>query len=267
MSLSSFAYLFESCPNLALVYFVGVIKYREEITKDDIWKTSDAGKAISESVRRLQSLGFQAQDIDAETAIYSATGPYLMAWTADRSAAEPILPTSNSCWRLPRTHRSFNPLIDHCLAIEELHLTGTAVTVVSIHALKPHRPLTRLALSNDDLYDAANQIRLFATATAEPALAELLSARGGSLALLCIGMPGWRMGLDVAIALMDSCTNLRTLHLIGSRSASSIAWLTHRMPALRHLEVDDPDELEDSVPPRVSLHSPRWSDQFSALGV
>ncbi|RKO94347.1 hypothetical protein BDK51DRAFT_53152 [Blyttiomyces helicus] len=63
-------------------------------------------------------------------------------------------------------------LLKHCPAIAELSLCDTAVTVATIKALQPHRPLSLLALANDD------DLRMFATNDSEIALHTLFFTRG-----------------------------------------------------------------------------------------
>ncbi|RKO91273.1 hypothetical protein BDK51DRAFT_39653 [Blyttiomyces helicus] len=159
-------------------------------------------------------------------------------------------------------------LLHHCPAILELNLSDTAVTINTIQALKSYRPLTLLALGEYLRDSVPEEVRLFETVDTEIALGELLSVCGSLLTRLQICKPGWRMGFDLAILLADSIKKLRALYLVGNNSARCISWLTHRLPELRHLEIEDHDaeDLRAAVPGRVLLHVPYASEQFNAHG-
>ncbi|RKO85695.1 hypothetical protein BDK51DRAFT_47218 [Blyttiomyces helicus] len=90
-------------------------------------------------------------------------------------------------------------------AIRELRLLDTDITGETLHALKPHRPLTLLTLGGDD------HGRIFGFQGTEQPLRELLAARGVSLTRLHVGKSGWTMSSKLAPLLPDT---LRTLHLV-----------------------------------------------------
>ncbi|RKO83291.1 hypothetical protein BDK51DRAFT_45342 [Blyttiomyces helicus] len=284
LSLSSLAFLFECCPNLVVLSFRGDFKYSEDAARQEFWSVDFTGKVICKGVHRLQALELETSDPNLLTAAHGATGPNLLSWSATARYAGLVATNSPnlkilSCNYnvlganlLPITvddiktvaasyHQlvaidlsrgkdrvtddAIQALLHHCPAISELNLSNTAVTIATILLEQPF---------------------LFANGDAI-AFGELLSARGASLTRLRIGMPGWRMDLDLAILLSDSCTNFRSLSLVGSPSASSVAWLAPRLLALRNLEVQNVKELKASIPSRVSLHSAGMSLQFYLLAM
>ncbi|RKO83067.1 hypothetical protein BDK51DRAFT_46942 [Blyttiomyces helicus] len=286
LSLACLACLFQSCPNLVIFSFHGEILDYLDLGREDFRKTDCATVAITAGIHRSQLLQFDTDDINVVTAVHSATGPNLVSWTATLGAVGQVAanfpnlkmlfgdynqPWSESLtaehiatiaagWRHHVavdlsggedfvTDDAAHALLRYCPAIKELNLITTAATRETIHALKAHRPLKLLALGNHSFDQYAHEIGLFADESSDIALGELLIARAASLTRLRIGGPGWRMGADLVLLLPDSAAHLRSLHLVGNHSVRSFAWLTHRLPALCYLEIDDPEELKASILP------------------
>ncbi|RKO84391.1 hypothetical protein BDK51DRAFT_48675 [Blyttiomyces helicus] len=124
-------------------------------------------------------------------------------------------------------------------AIEELSLFDTAVTIVSIRALKTHHPLKLLTLGG-----LKDEPHLFTTKESETAIIELLSARGASLICLRIGKSEWLVSQEVADILSDVIKSLRTLELLGCYSTSVVGSLSHCLPALLNFLVDNYEEMD-----------------------
>ncbi|RKO89775.1 hypothetical protein BDK51DRAFT_28128 [Blyttiomyces helicus] len=103
-------------------------------------------------------------------------------------------------------------LLHHCPSVAELNLISTQVTIITIHHLESHRPLTMLTLGGEDL-------RLLETLNAEISLCELLAARGTLLRRLYIGDWGWSMGAKLALVLPDAVRRARqSLRLVSMHS-------------------------------------------------
>ncbi|RKO85006.1 hypothetical protein BDK51DRAFT_40396 [Blyttiomyces helicus] len=112
-----------------------------------------------------------------------------------------------------------------CQSYHRAQSFNSSVSVATIRALQSHRPL--------------------------------LPARGVSLTRLCIGGPKRRTSADLALLLPHPVPLLQSLHLVGRHSASVLVHLSHHLPALRDLGVDDSvdeKELKASVHPCVSLY-------------
>ncbi|RKO86963.1 hypothetical protein BDK51DRAFT_44006 [Blyttiomyces helicus] len=212
LTLPMLANFFEYCTNLLALRFAGDIPYCEEAKEEDFWRTTYTGKAITEGVHRLRSLAFYTfyKTSHIVAAIHRATGPNLIYWSGHGRSATEVAANSpdlkslhrpehiaiiaSRCHHLvtvelstgirnPTTDDAVQALLDHCPAIAELGLFNTAVTVVTIKALKSHRSLTFLSLGG------YKHRGLFDSPDSENALCELPSARGGSLTRLRLGEP------------------------------------------------------------------------------
>ncbi|RKO88447.1 hypothetical protein BDK51DRAFT_41821 [Blyttiomyces helicus] len=236
-------------------------------------------------VRRPRSLQFSftptyKASVALETATNRATGTNLISWMGTASAAEhvsvncpnlkyldgsnleapPVAVLAVACDQLASIELSGSQkwvtddgvrTLLHNPGITELRHFDTEITLTTLHVLKTHRPLTLLTLGGPNHKPPA----------------PLLSARGASLTRLCIGEPGWRMGADLATMFPNAVASPRSLHLHGKTSVRVLASLSHRLPVLRDLGVDNSvnrNELQDSVPTSVSLYEP---SDFNWLGM
>ncbi|RKO85613.1 hypothetical protein BDK51DRAFT_45603 [Blyttiomyces helicus] len=200
-------------------------------------------KAANEGIRRLRRLDFFAswgggRTINVNAAINPATGPRLSSWTGvwtDHARNVAANSTNLKCLHRGLLHapetatiaarcrhllsvdhsgdkdtrpndNAVQALLRNCPAIEELALFKTAVTIVTINALKADRPLKILTLGGEQ------GPRLSASNNTATALGELLSTRGASLTRLRIGERDWRMDAKLQSMLLDVVLRLQNIH-------------------------------------------------------
>ncbi|RKO91283.1 hypothetical protein BDK51DRAFT_44126 [Blyttiomyces helicus] len=191
LSLSILACFFESCPNLVVFYFHGIVTRCEDMKDRKVWKAGHAGKKIMKGVVVCSlSNPIRAMTIDGGCRAICRCELNLKVLFGDVDFDNPyskhiydlhIMTIAEGCLQLVAielsgsgvnvTDDAVRALLWYCPAIEELSFLDTAVTIDTIHALKSYRPLALLTLGNHRRDGVANQ---FATTDAEIALSELL---------------------------------------------------------------------------------------------
>ncbi|RKO94346.1 hypothetical protein BDK51DRAFT_53149 [Blyttiomyces helicus] len=229
LSVSTLAIIFESCAQFACFHFRRDIYDHGPIGTEEFWNADPMGRAIIEGVHRLKYLFFCSSWGEIDDAINRATvaenSPDLTVLiAADDCHLARIEAVAAGCHLLVCVNLSFcrsnvnddtvQTLLLTCTAIKELDIFATEVTVITVNALK-------------------------SSMIVEMALSELFAVRGSSLQRLRVGEPNWYPGAHLTVSLLDSALSLRHIHLCGVWTAPLISRLSHCLPALRSIKVDE----------------------------
>ncbi|RKO88484.1 hypothetical protein BDK51DRAFT_44875 [Blyttiomyces helicus] len=123
-------------------------------------------------------------------------------------------------------------LLALCLTIQELDLTRTDITAITILALKDYWPLTFLRVGFNG--------RLFKDQS-DAEMATLIRLRGSHLERLALGSDTYVMSAALALVLLDTCPRLAALMIYGATPEDVLVRLASRLPNLRSLAVAETD--------------------------
>ncbi|RKO89530.1 hypothetical protein BDK51DRAFT_51924 [Blyttiomyces helicus] len=273
-TLATLALFFQNCPNLVGLRFLCDV--RNEGADADFWERHPDGNIIKDGIGRLQFLDFLSKSDAVDTAINSAAGPNLVCWVWPSL----VPPAAYAQKRFPKlmalliktriadvdliaiaacspqlavvslaqcdvTDAGVKSLLRLCPSIKKLALSHTRITVATLHALKSYPPLKMLTLG---VYTSK------LLAQNEPALLDLLAARGGQLTRLCLTDPDWCPS-DAFAESAQKLARLEGLVIIAGCSLSVATRLAQRLSTLRAICVQgefDVAELRAELPPSVA---------------
>ncbi|RKO90298.1 hypothetical protein BDK51DRAFT_44802 [Blyttiomyces helicus] len=227
------AHIFRKCPKLA-VFILRAQVEAPDANSAGFWARA-LGQSMRQALGRLRALALPLSNTKAAAAL-----PHLKILSGGLLDDPSLNAYAAECLQLVKvdlrsssvTDAGVKELLSYCLTIEELDLTETKITCITIVALKEYRPPALLGLGyNILLFENGEN-----AGNSDVELANLPRLRGSKLTRLSLGSPKYRVSADLVCVLLETCSRLRGLSIWGLASAFVLETIARRLTNLRSLE-------------------------------